>query len=323
MARYLVTGGAGFIGSHLVDSLIAEGHSVRVLDDLSSGKTENLYPGVELLISDITEEEAVRRAFEGVDGCFHLAAIASVERGRQEWLRSHSVNLSGTITVFDEARRAQSSSGQLLPVVYASSAAVYGNPSQIPISEQAQTCPLSAYGVDKLGCDLHAAVAARVYSMSTAGLRFFNIYGPRQDPHSPYSGVISVFSQRIMQRLPIEVHGDGGQVRDFVYVDDAVRALRQALELARLGPASWVFNICSGVGTTITELGEAISRMNGMPFSPRYAPTRAGDVRTSVGDPRLAFEQLNFSTGISLDQGLARTLKSMNAGDRNRDGLDR
>jgi UDP-glucose 4-epimerase len=145
--------------------------------------------------------------------------------------------------------------------------------------------------------------------MSTAGLRFFNIYGPRQDPHSPYSGVISVFCERILQKLPVDVHGDGGQVRDFVYVDDAVRALRQAMELARSGPASWVFNICSGVGTTIRELGEAISRMNGIPFSPRYAPPRAGDVRTSIGDPQLAREQLNFSTRISLHQGL----ESMNA----------
>jgi UDP-glucose 4-epimerase len=311
MGRYLVTGGAGFIGSHLIDSLIADGHGVRVLDDLSSGEAKNLPPGVELLMSDVTEQQAVRRGLDSVDGCFHLAAIASVERGTQEWLRGHSVNLSGTITVFEEARLRQHMSGKPLPIVYASSAAVYGDPSQAPISEQALTRPMSAYGVDKLGCDLHAAVAGRVYKMSTIGLRFFNIYGPRQDPQSPYSGVISIFCARMLEKLPIEVHGDGAQVRDFVYVADAVRALRQAMELASLEPISRVFNVCSGVGTTIRELGEVIAQMNGIPFSPLYSGARPGDVRNSVGDPRLAHEQLKFNTRFSLRQGLSKTLHWM------------
>jgi UDP-glucose 4-epimerase len=315
MARYLITGGAGFIGSHLVDALITEGHLVRVLDDLSSGTEENLHPRAELRIADVTDQDAVRSALEGIDGCFHLAAIASVERGRREWLRCHTVNLSGTITVFEEARRSQAISGELLPVVYASSAAVYGNPNEVPISEDAPTRPISAYGVDKLGCDQHAAVAARTYDLSTIGLRFFNIYGPRQDPHSPYSGVISVFCDRILRARPLTVHGDGQQVRDFVYVDDAIRALHKAMLLARLGPTSQVFNVCSGVGTTIRGLGKTISEVNKVPFSPDYAPLRTGDVRLSVGDPTRAREELKFVTEIPLSEGLAQTLESM-GGDR-------
>lgn len=314
MGRYLVTGGAGFIGSHLVDALIASGDHVRVLDDLSTGQIENLPSQVELLVSDITDPEAVRRGFTGIDGCFHLAAIASVERGVREWLRSHSVNLSGTIAVFDEARRQQALTGKLVPVVYASSAAVYGNPSRLPISEQSPIAPISAYGVDKLGCDLHAAVAGRAYEMSTVGLRFFNVYGPRQDPRSPYSGVISIFCERLLQGRRLEVHGDGEQVRDFVYVEDVVRAMRLAMQLASVGPTSRVFNICSGIGTTIKELGEKISGLNGLLFSPDWAPARTGDVRQSIGDPRFAREQLKFTAEISLDQGLGRTLDWIRAG---------
>ena len=316
MARYLVTGGAGFIGSHLVDSLMADGHAVRVLDDMSSGSADNLPGRAELQVADVTDPDAVGRALEGVDGCFHLAAIASVERGHKDWLRSHTVNLSGTIAVFEAACRAQRVCGQRLPVVYASSAAVYGNPRELPISEQTPTCPTSAYGVDKLGCDLHAAVAGRIHEMSTIGLRFFNIYGPRQDPHSPYSGVISIFCERISRLLPVDLHGDGGQVRDFVFVDDAVRALRRAMQSATSVPTSQVFNVCSGIGTSISQLGEMIARIQGVSFSPRYTPARAGDVRVSIGDPRLAGDQLNFMTRTSLEQGLRWTLASIMPGHR-------
>jgi UDP-glucose 4-epimerase len=309
MARYLVTGGAGFIGSHLVEGLIADGHLVRVLDDLSSGRVENVPPGVELVTADITEQRAVRRALGDVDGCFHLAAIASVERCRHEWLRSHKVNLTGTITVFEAACRAQKALGRPLPVVYASSAAVYGNTSEIPISEGAPTRPLNAYGVDKLGCELHAAVAGRIHQLQTVGLRFFNVYGPRQDPLSPYSGVITVFCQRMLRGAPIEIHGDGNQVRDFVYVRDAVTALRRAIDAASLTPQ--VYNVCTGVETTIGQLGSMIGRMQGAEFSPRYGPERAGDLRVSVGDPRKARDVLKFSAKTSLEQGLAQTIKAM------------
>jgi UDP-glucose 4-epimerase len=310
MARYLVTGGAGFIGSHLVEALIADGHLVRVLDDLSSGRVENLPHGVELITADVTEQRAVRRALGDVDGCFHLAAIASVERCRHEWLRSHNVNLAGTITVFEEACRAQERLGRPLPVVYASSAAVYGDTSEIPISEAAPTRPVNAYGIDKLGCELHAAVASRIHKLQAVGLRFFNVYGPRQDPHSPYSGVISVFCQRILRGAPpLEIHGDGSQVRDFVYVRDVVNALRRAMDAAT--PTPQVYNVCTGVETNIFQLGAIIGRMQGALFSPRYAPERVGDLRVSVGDPRKAHKMLQFSAETSLEQGLAQTIEVM------------
>ena len=278
MARYLVTGGAGFIGSHLVEALIADGHLVRVLDDLSSGRIENLPHGVDLITADVTEQRAVRRALSDVDGCFHLAAIASVERCRHEWLRSHKVNLAGTITVFEEACRAQKALGRPLPVVYASSAAVYGNTSEIPISEAAPTRPINAYGVDKLGCELHAAVASRIHKLQAVGLRFFNVYGPRQDPHSPYSGVISVFCQRILRGAPLEIHGDGSQVRDFVYVRDVVNALRRAMDAA--APAAQVFNVCTGIGTKIFQ-PRRNNRANAR--RPFFAAVRAGARRRPAG----------------------------------------
>src|SRR3954451_20192064 len=269
MSRYLITGGAGFIGSPLGEALIAGGPAVRVLDNFFSGRAENLPPCVDLVRGDVTRQEAVSSALDDVDGCFHLAAIASVEYCRKEWLRGHAENLSGTITVFDEVGKVQSRIGRIVPVFYASSSAVYGNTGQIPISEETPTVPVNAYGVDKLGCDMHAAIGGRLHDLAVIGLRFFNIYGPRQDPNSPYSGVVSIFCRRILEGAPIEIHGDGTQMRDFVYVADAVRSLRQAMELA-VPREPRVFNICTGAGTRIGELAQIIARVHGIPFAPRY-----------------------------------------------------
>src|SRR4051812_2682725 len=310
MSRYLITGGAGFIGSHLAEALIGEGHKVRVLDNFFSGRAENLPSGVELIRGDVTRQEAVSSAFDDVDGCFHLAAIASVEYCRKEWLRSHAVNLSGTITVFDEVRKVQSRTGRVVPVVYASSAAVYGNTCMVSISEETPTVPVNAYGVDKLACDMHAAVGGRIHDVALVGLRFFNIYGPRQDPNSPYSGVVSIFCRRILEGSPIEIHGDGTQIRDFVYVADAVRALRRAMRLA-VPREPRVFNVCTGTGTQIGELARIIARVCGVPFAPRYVPCRIGDVRVSIGDPRKARRDLGFSAETELADGLAQTLAAM------------
>ena len=310
MSRYLITGGAGFIGSHLAEALIADGHAVRVLDNFFSGRAENLPPCVDLVRGDVTRQEAVSSALDDVDGCFHLAAIASVEYCRKEWLRSHAVNLSGIITVFDEVRKIQSRTGRIVPVVYASSAAVYGNTGQIPISEETPTSPVNAYGVDKLGCDMHAAVGGRIHDLAVIGLRFFNIYGPRQDPNSPYSGVVSIFCRRILEGAPIEIHGDGTQIRDFVYVADAVRALRRAMRLA-IPREPLVFNVCSGVGTQIGELARIIAQVRGAPSAPRYVPSRIGDVHVSIGDPQKACRELGFSAETELAHGLAQTLAAM------------
>lgn len=309
MSVYLITGGAGFIGSHLVDSLIADGHKVRVLDDLSTGTIDNLPKGIELIRADVTCSLAVRRALADVDGCFHLAAIASVERCRSEWLRSNHVNLGGTIAVFDEAVRAQAQRRLPLPVVYASSAAVYGAASRVPISEDVQARPANAYGVDKLACEMHAAVAAHVHGLRTIGLRLFNVYGPRQDPNSPYAGVISLFCRRMLEGVPLEIHGDGRQVRDFVFVEDAIAALRQAMQ--RACDESLVLNVCTGIGTSINQLGQAIAELCDSPFKPRYLAPRLADLRVSIGDPRQALDKLHFRAKTSLHEGLMRTMQPL------------
>jgi UDP-glucose 4-epimerase len=304
MAKYLVTGGAGFIGSHLVDKLVAVGHSVRVLDDLSTGRIDNLPPGVEFVKGDVFDPGVVHGAFDGIHGCFHLAAIASVERSRRDWLRAHKVNLTGTVTVLEEARRANQ-----VPVVFASSAAIYGDVGEVPAVENMFARPVSTYGVDKLGSEMYAAVASRGYNVPTVGLRFFNVYGPRQNPHSPYSGVISIFLQRLSKRTTFELHGDGGQVRDFVFVDDAVRALCLAMDSASTDPK--IFNVCTGAGTTIRHLGMMIAALCDTPFTPQHKPPRQGDLRTSIGDPRKARVLLGFETQTPLPDGLAQTLMQL------------
>jgi UDP-glucose 4-epimerase len=306
MARYLVTGGAGFIGSHLVEALRGDGHAVRVLDDLSSGKRSNLPRQVELMTADITDRDAVDRAFDGIDGCFHLAAIASVVENRDDWPRVHEVNLTGTINVF---ARAGCSRLRPVPVVYASTAAVYGDCAVLPAGESACAAPRSAYGADKRGCELHARVAGAARGVPTLGLRFFNIYGPRQDPRSPYSGVIAVFADRLQRGEPVEVFGDGEQVRDFVFVGDAVAALRRAMSAA--GPDARVFNVCTGVGTTVRGLAETIAGLcrTRLVVSPR--PARCGDVQNSIGDPGRAARELGFRARTALADGLAVTLGSL------------
>jgi UDP-glucose 4-epimerase len=310
MAHYLVTGGAGFIGSHLVEQLTAAGHRIRVLDDLSTGDPHNLPKCVELIVASVTEPAAVQEALNEIDGCFHLAAIASVERTQQEWWRSHVVNLSGTVAVFEAAYRLQRR-GQPIPIVYASSAAVYGNLDQVPISEACSTDPLSPYGVDKLGCEQHAVVAGQLFELPTVGLRLFNVYGPRQNPKSPYSGVISIFCDRLLHKKAIEIHGNGRQVRDFVYVKDVVQAFQAAMKAASSSSSAKVFNVCTGNGTTIFELGETIANLCDLPFQPLYKPGRAGDVRTSLGDPSNASKLLGFKAQTTLENGLAETLCSM------------
>ncbi len=300
MALYLVTGGAGFIGSHLVDALLARGDAVRVLDDLSTGKRENLDPRAELTVGDVADAQAVATVMDGVDGCFHLAAIASVELGNRDWLGTHRTNLTGAITVFDAARRAKAA--MTVPVVYASSAAVYGDSTELPLAETAATRPLSAYGADKLGCELHGRVATRVHGVPTTGCRFFNVYGPRQDPASPYSGVISIFFNRIRRGQGITVFGDGGQTRDFIYVADVVRAL-MTIMATDLDDAA-AFNVCTGKTTSLLELAAVLGRVFERTPDIKFGEPRAGDIRESLGNPSAAERRLGFRAKTSLEQGL-------------------
>jgi UDP-glucose 4-epimerase len=304
MARYLVTGGCGFIGSHLADALIERGHSVRILDDLSTGRIENKPPAAELYKGDVADPDLVARAMRGMDACFHLAAVASVERSNIDWCATHRTNLTGSITVFDAARRANP--GFPIPVVYASSAAVYGENPDVPLRETSAVRPLSAYGADKLGSEQHGLVAWHVHGVPTCGLRFFNVYGPRQDPASPYSGVISIFCDRIRTGRGITIFGDGGQSRDFVFVGDVVRALLAAMAHATTG--AHVYNVCTGRPTTISEMAGAIADALATAPDIGFAPPRQGDIRVSCGDPSAARAALGFAARTRFADGLASTL---------------
>jgi len=304
MSCFLVTGGAGFIGSHLVRALLDEGDTVRVLDDLSSGHRKNVPHQVELIEADVTDPAAVESALDGVDGCFHLAAIASVARSHLEWLRTHQVNLTGTINVFDQAR--PSRRHREVPVVYASTAAIYGNCGSFPVDEESPAAPLSAYGVDKHACELHARIAGAIHGVPTIGLRFFNLYGPQQDPLSPYSGVISIFADRLLRGDAIEIFGDGEQARDFTYIGDAVRALCCAMRAA--STSAVVFNVCTGKATSVRGLAEIMADLCGTELVVHRRPARCGELRISIGDPQLAAERLGFTARTMLSEGLAITL---------------
>ncbi len=304
MARYLVTGGAGFIGSHLVDALLARGDEAVVLDDLSTGKRSNLPSKVSLVEADVADGAAVIKAMEGCDGCFHLAAIASVQRSNEDWLGTHRANLTGSIAVFDAARRAKD--GKPIPVVYASSAATYGDAPDSPLTEMSPTRPLTAYGADKLGSELHARVAGNVHRTPTTGMRFFNVYGPRQDPKSPYSGVISIFADRVRAGQEIGIQGDGLQTRDFIFVADVVRHLLAAMATSTV--EARVFNVCTGKSTSIVELAQALMTAAGRKVEIRHGPARAGDVRISLGDPSRAIKALGIKAETTLVDGLKSTL---------------
>ena len=308
MSTFLVTGGAGFIGSHLCDALLHRGDLVRVLDDLSTGSRANLPPGVPLIEADVADPDAVSAAIEGVDGVFHLAAIASVARGVTDWLGTHRANLTGTITLFDAIRRR----GTPIPVVYASSAAVYGDCPTVPISEAAERRPLSAYGADKYACEQHARVASHVHGIPTTGLRFFNVYGPRQDPRSPYSGVISIFCERVARGAPIEVHGDGQQTRDFIFVTDVVAALLEAMR--RPSADAPVFNVCTGMPTSVLDLARTIAGLAGTALNVRHLAPRAGDIRHSTGTPQRARAAFDLGEPVPLHAGLRKVLDWLASG---------
>ncbi len=300
MAKYLVTGGCGFIGSHLVESLLNDGHQVLVLDNLYTGKRENIPAEAELIVGDITNELIVSECMSGVDGCFHLAAIASVQQSNEDWVGTHEVNMKGTVNVFNAARPKK------VPVVYASSAAVYGSNIEMPLTEGSITKPVTGYGADKLGAEHHARVASLVHQIPTIGFRFFNVYGPRQDPSSPYSGVISIFSERIRYGEDITIFGDGEQTRDFVYVRDVIKFLRAGMRKMSLSPV--VMNVCTGRATSINQLAKTLMHLSSSPAKIFYQSARKGDIYTSVGSPNFAVTRLDVSAQYSIYDGLKALL---------------
>jgi len=312
MAHYLVTGGAGFIGSHLCDTLLATGHRVTVVDDLSTGRREQVSPDATLVVGDCQDHAIIGPIMDQVDGVYHLAAIASVQKSAQEWLKTSQTNQMATVALLEAISKRQSA----IPFVYASSAAVYGDPvtEGLPISElTTPTVPLTPYGADKLGSEHHASVARGLFGIPTLGLRFFNVYGPRQDPASPYSGVISIFISRISQGQPITIFGDGEQTRDFVYVMDVVAHLMAAMHVldSDMMPEPVALNVCTGRSTSVQQLAEVIAQICEKSLTIQQQAPRAGDIRHSLGNAFLAANYLNISAGTMLDKGLKQTVDSL------------
>lgn len=305
MAKYLVTGGAGFIGSHLVELLLKEGHKVRVLDDLSSGKLENLDPflsQVEFRKGDIRDKEFTEESFSGMDGVFHLAAISSVERSLLEPELVHEVNVRGTLNVL-----LASGKQKVKRVVFISSASVYGNPQSLPVKEEHCLFPISPYGASKVSGEAYASSFHHSGLLETVSLRLFNIFGPHQDPSSPYSGVISKFLEALISKKRPMLYGDGEQTRDFLFVEDACRAMLLAME--REEAKGEVFNIASGKETSIFALGKIIFSLNGEGFRPEQRPERKGDIKRSWASIEKAQKILGWVPQISLKEGLEKTLK--------------
>jgi UDP-glucose 4-epimerase len=308
MKTWLITGGCGFIGSHLADRLLQAKDRVIVIDDLSSGRKDNLSPAAEFVKGDIRDAELLRRLMREADGCYHLAAIASVARSNEDWPGTHTVNLTGTINVMDAARQARTD-GRKVRVVYASSAAVYGDCADLPLAETAPTRPLTAYGADKLGCGLHGRVAEYVHGVPNVGLRFFNVFGPRQDPASPYSGVIAIFAKAVLEGRTPTILGDGKQTRDFIFVDNVVDALVAAMEREDL--RCDVFNVCTGRSTSIEALARLIFEVCGVPAKLAFGPPRSGDIRESLGNPARLKSVLEVVPSVTVGAGMRRTLDWM------------
>lgn len=301
--KVLITGGAGFIGSHIAEELVHQGCRVTVLDNLSSGHLENLDPvksSVDFFQGDIQDEQILADVVPGCDVVFHQAAVVSVTKTVTDPVQSTSVNDLGTLKVLEAARR----SG-VQRVVLASSSAVYGDDPQLPKVESMPPQPLSPYAVQKLTNEYYALLYSKLYGLEVVCLRYFNVYGPRQDPSSPYSGVISIFMTRAKRGAAPTIYGDGRQSRDFVFVKDVV----QANILAASHPAApgQVFNIGTGNSIDINTLWNKIAGLAQCAASPEYADSRPGDIVHSVAGIQKASERLGFCPAVSLDQGLAHT----------------
>jgi UDP-glucose 4-epimerase len=301
----LVTGGAGFIGSHLVAELTARGWPVRVLDDLSTGQRANLaevVPAPEFAEGDVADPAAVARAMTGVTVVFHLAAVASVQRSVEDPASTHRVCATGTLHVLDAARRAG-----VRRVVYAGSASAYGLPPSDVQTEDDPVYPLSPYAVAKLAGEYYAQAFAVTYGLETVRVRFFNIFGPRQRADSPYSGVIALFVGALTAGRMPTVFGDGLQSRDFTYVADAVQALIKGAETP--GVSGRVYNIGTGNSVTVLDLIAQLNRLLGTDCRPQHGPARAGDVRHSRADISRARADLGYEPAVSLEEGLRQTLR--------------
>ncbi len=301
--RYLVTGGAGFIGSHTVDGLLRRGHDVLALDDLSTGKAANLAQAnskVTFMQESIVNLDALRKACRGVDCVIHLAAQTSVPRSVKDPVETNLVNVNGMLNVLVAARDAK-----VKRVVFACSCAVYGKTAALPIRENAELGPISPYGLSKQVGEAYGLMFQDLYGLEFVSLRYFNVFGPRQDPGSPYSGVLSLFNAALLDRTQPTIFGDGEQSRDFVYVENVVNAILLACEAK--GAPGLAINIGTGNRSTLNQTLALLEKITGRPARAKYAEARQGDIRDSQADISLAREALGYDPRISFEEGLKRT----------------
>ena len=301
--RYLVTGGAGFIGSNTVDELVRRGHGVVVLDDLSAGKEENLAEvrsKITFIKGSVTELEAVQKAMLQADYVIHLAARTSVPRSVKDPLETNRINVEGTLNVLVAAR-----DNKVKRLVLAASTSAYGETEELPKTEALQPQPISPYGVSKFVGELYAQVFTRCYGLETVSLRYFNIFGPRQDPDSPYAGVLSRFATAFLNEEQPVVFGDGEQTRDFTFVENAVQANLLACEVP--GISGEVFNVGTGGRVSLNHTLELLRRMSGKKLEARYEPAREGDIRDSQAGISKAQERLGYEPTVEFEEGLERT----------------
>lgn len=303
MATYLVTGAAGFIGNSLVRALLQRGERVRGIDNFATGKRQNLdgCAGLDFHEGDINDAAALDRAMQGVDYVLHQAAIPSVPRSVEKPVDTHNANVTGTLSVLEAARRAK-----VRRVVYAGSSSAYGDTPVLPKVETMTPAPLSPYAVQKLAGEHYCTVYTRVYGLPCVTLRYFNVFGPRQDPESTYAAVIPRFVKALLSGQPPEIYGDGKQTRDFTYIDNVVEANLLACTAAR-APGE-VFNIACGESVSLLQLVDELNRALGTRITPKFSPGRAGDVRDSLADIGKARALLAYQGAVSVRTGLGRAI---------------
>jgi UDP-glucose 4-epimerase len=306
--KVLVTGGAGFIGSHLVRALLDNKHEVRVLDNLSSGRRQNLAKlDFEFVEGDVADASCVNTAVQGCDLIYHQAALVSVPKSIENPSLNHAVNVTGTFNLFEAARQAG-----IQRIIYASSAAVYGNDPKLPKQEDDPVAPITPYAMAKRTCELLADVYGAMYGIDSVGLRYMNVFGPKQDPSSPYSGVLSIFCESALADEGVTIFGDGEQTRDFVFVDDVVQAnmLAGFQPKAKLAKAVR-FNVGCGVQTSLNQIIEMLGQIRGQLMPISYQPARQGDIQHSVADIHQIQESLGFMPETAVIDGLTKTINWM------------